>query len=978
MFDDVLGRNSTSTAALLGIGLIHEQQEDFAEASSFLERALIRDPGNMRIGAEAAWCQARNGHLEDGLAKLQQCLEKIKTFKEPSYDLKAEICYRIGRCLWDLNPGKAARKDRTGPYAFFLAAIKANPSLAPAYTILGQYYTIYAKDKRRGRQCLQKAFELSAGEVVAAEQLARAYADDADWDIVDVVAQRVIDSGVVRPAPGSKRKALSWPFAALAVVQINKQEFTQAVRSYQAALRITPSDFHCWVGLGESYLSAGRYNAASKALQHAQSLLSNGSHGDDAWFARYIHSNVHRELGDFEEAIEGYRSVLEVRPSESGVAMALLESLVEDAHHHIEIGAFGKAVDLAKETLTTALDISKLHVPSVNFWRAISDSCMVFAKIQSLAQELPFEAVKNLLAMASHLSSDDLLTELDSLTELPLRGTQGMTRSEALESCLTAGILGQKAAVRASSNESLARSVAWYNLGWTEYHAQQLTRHLENETIRSKFARCAKAAVKCFKHAIELEASNADFWNALGVATTSFNPAVAQHSFVRSLHINERSARTWTNLGALYMLQQDYELAHEAFGRAQSTDPRYVSAWTGEGLIALHFGDAKEARSHFRHALEIGVASDVLVKQQYAAVAFDQMSSTEKGSSHRSEEELVTTIFALQQIGRQTNDALPYQHLLALCDERAGNAEDSCIKLQLLADNVESTYEASEAASALGQFVQLKSDLARSLLADTRYSEAVEHVEPALDLSEDVESDVLSVKAREKLRLSAHLTCGLAHYHQGSMDDSIRMFRAALEESNYNEDVVCLLAQVMWAKGTQKDRDSAKDYLVGCLEKSPRHVNAVTLLGAMSAIEGDQESLDNINGDMQSLFRTARDVEIQQRGDIELLLTASASLSASASAGNETEVLNEIHRSIMLAPDQPFGWSKLAEYTDDTNAAQMALMTTACAAPPEGRVNSEMLSKAFADVGTPATAQKAIAMAPWLVDGWRALNACIE
>lgn len=61
----------------------------------------------------------------------------------------------------------------------------------------------------------------------------------------------------------------------------------------------------------------------------------------------------------------------------------------------------------------------------------------------------------------------------------------------------------------------------------------------------------------------------------------------------------------WTNLGALYTLQDDYALANEAFSRAQSTDPEYALAWVGQGLIAGIFGEPDQAQELFQHAFEI-------------------------------------------------------------------------------------------------------------------------------------------------------------------------------------------------------------------------------------------------------------------------------------------------------------------------------------------------------------------------------------
>src|SRR6202012_4450439 len=114
-----------------------------------------------------------------------------------------------GICIWNLDTSRLARKARDGAYSYFLAALKSNLNFAPAYTSLGIFYADYAKDSKRSRKCFQKAFELSPSEVEAAERLARVFAEKREWELVEVVAQRVVDSGKVRPAPGSKKKGIS-------------------------------------------------------------------------------------------------------------------------------------------------------------------------------------------------------------------------------------------------------------------------------------------------------------------------------------------------------------------------------------------------------------------------------------------------------------------------------------------------------------------------------------------------------------------------------------------------------------------------------------------------------------------------------------------------------------------------------------------------------------------------------------------------
>ena len=967
LFDSILTRKLEHTAALLGVGLINEEQEQYEEASSFLDKALRRAPQNLQIVAEAAWCQFLKGDTKDGIRNLQKCFGSITAEKQQRRDLRAVVSYRIGKSLWDSNTDRKARKDRQGPYANFLDAIKSNPSFAPPYTALGLYYESYGKDNKRSRQCFQKAFELSASEIIAAEHLARDFAAISEWDIVEVVAQRAIDSGAVRPAPGSKRKPVSWPFSAMAIAQMNKLDFPEAVHSFQAALRILPSDYHAWIGLGESYLSSGRYNAASRALEQAESLADK-SMSDEAWFARYMHANVHRELGEYDKAIEYYLDAAKSRPKDYGVYMALLETFIESASQCLQTGYFGQSSSMAKKALSVGIEVSDILANGTSFWKVIGDACSICARIPAYSDQAPLDHVKALIESYTSQRAEDLTSGIDQIT---LESLDPSTEQSAAARCFCAAVMAHKCAINASSSDFHGQSVAWYNLGWVEHHTYLFAAATASEDTPSTFSQCAKASVRCFKRAIELEAANPEFWNALGVVTTRLNPKVAQHSFIRSLHINERSSRTWVNLGALHLEHYDYELAHEAFSRAQSNDPDYVDAWLGEGMIALGFGDAAEALIHFKHAFEIADASDTAAKSRYAASAFDdlakQSSSPKEGLSS-----LINPIFALQQTISQSSGLVPYRHLLALLQERAGDNESAVTHLTDVCSTLEAEYESSESISTLCRFIRSKCDLARNQLALKDFESAAENSSAAIDLSDELGNEGPHAKERLNIRLSAHLSAGLANYYSGDMSSSLQMFRQALDESDGNPDIICLLAKVLWAEGGDEERGAAKEQLLSCLEHHPGNAGAMTALGAMSALDGDETTYEAIVEDLQAL-RTSGDLTSEDREQVELLLTATVT-KTEESGQTESANRDELTRSVMMFPDKPQGWSRLADETSDAQITNMALLTAEQNLAPHGRVSADKLSEAFSRTDCLPDMQRAIMLCPWAADNWIALS----
>ncbi|KAK4612065.1 Superkiller protein 3 [Fulvia fulva] len=957
LFEDIQQRKPKSTPALIGLGIILEETQDYQDAIAFFERALQEDKGNVRVGTELAWCRALSGNYSQAIEELQNALEVIRPDDPRSKDLRAQTIYRLGVCLWETDTSKAARRDRNGAYSQFLAAIRTNVNFAPPYTSLGIYYADYGKDKKRARQCFQKAFELSPAEVVAAERLAKSFADQGDWEIVEVIAQRVVDSGRARPPPGSKKKGISWPFSALGVVQMNKQEYQQAIVSFLAALRISPEDYQSYVGLGESYHNSGRYNSALRTFNYALephdgiSMKVSG----EIWFARYMLANVHRELGEYDEAEAGLRHVLEERPTEFGVLVSLLQTYVEHAGKCLEGGLFGQAVENAKSAIAIAMTIAKDTPNAFNLWKAVGDACSLFSWILSGTSDFPTEDIKALLDTSSDGNTYDILSDVDRIT------LTGIDDDGGLPTSLIATVLAYKRAVHASSHDVHAQAVAWYNLGWAEQRA-----HACSDAKAGK--KYLTTAVRSFKRAIELEAGNYEFWNALGVVTTTLNPKIAQHAFVRSLHLNELNAKVWANLGVLYLLQNDTELAHSAFSRSQSTDPTYAHAWIGEGWIALLLGDTNEALNHFTHALEISDSTSVIAKRQYSVSSFDYLLTSPTASNDLTK--LIQPIFALEQLRTQVPQDLPYQHLAALLLERVGDHIAAIEALTELVEAAEAEFEATESQAAEARYAMAKSDLARNQLAAGLFADAVENADTALDLTSGADNSGLNAEARRRLRLSAQLTSALAQYNLGQLNDSITMFKAALKESQTNPDVVSSLVKVLWAYG---EKQVASDSAFESFEKNPDHVGAVTLLGAIAALNDNHETAAAVRDDLL-LLRTKDTISGHDLDGIENLLSAMAAITTGS--GDEG-ALEEARAAIMLKPDHPQAWSELAELSGEVYAAEMALKTASQAVPPLGDMEVRELARAFAGVGTAGDAQRAIFLAPWESCGWNAMSEVI-
>jgi superkiller protein 3 len=82
------------------------------------------------------------------------------------------------------------------------------------------------RDPTRASKCFQKAFELDAREGDAARRLADGFADEREWDLVEVVARRTIegegglDAGLKSEGAGRFLPNNAWAWKAVGVVEL--------------------------------------------------------------------------------------------------------------------------------------------------------------------------------------------------------------------------------------------------------------------------------------------------------------------------------------------------------------------------------------------------------------------------------------------------------------------------------------------------------------------------------------------------------------------------------------------------------------------------------------------------------------------------------------------------------------------------------------------------------------------------------------
>lgn len=425
-------------------------------------------------------------------------------------------------------------------------------------------------------------------------------------------------------------------------------------------------------------------------------------------------------------------------------------------------------------------------------------------------------------------------------------------------------------------------------------------------------------------------------------------------------------------------MENDLKLANEAFTRAQSNDPDYAHAWLGQGFVALLYGDAREARGFFTHAMDISESSSLMSRQLYSVSMFDHILTAPTNLPVTS---LIQPLFALGQLRGLKPQDLAYGHLSTLFQERTHDSTPAVSTLESICATAESEYQETELPQALKRFALAKTDLARSYLSTGEFQKAIDAGALGLELSSDESDNELTPEERRKARLSAHLTVGLAHHYNGDFAEATACFEAALEESDDNPDAVCILAQVLWATGTEESKERARDVLFEVIEKTPNHVQSVLLLGAIALLDKDDESLEAVVAELQGLRVSDQGVTATERSHVGEVLRA---IVAGAENSKEEDVLGQAQTDVMLHPYLPHGWSGLAgaageEVEEEAQAAaEMALMVARKGVPPRGDLTAEELARAYAGTGRAADAQTAIVVAPWAVEGWITLGDAVR
>ncbi|KAJ8294040.1 Superkiller protein 3 [Rhodotorula toruloides] len=784
---------------LFAKAIVLQTSDKQAAALKVWDEIIALPPGSLdadtfvKAKCERAWSTHLAGSSEDALPQLEDVVasfEERKTRRDKEREEKekyrskrglekpegveegeqeeereerATAWWRLGECLWKL--GDSTPNETQQAYDAYISALRASPSFAPAFPSLGIYYRLLASPDW--------------------ERLSN------EWSLVEVIAGRVIDGNKGCAGMGGKAAArLAWAWKAIGSSELNSKKYPQAITAFQSALRGAPDDVSTWIKLGVAYRHSGKHVAALKVFVKAFAL------DPLSCFAKYSIADVHREIGLLDPAIKTFKEILVDRPDELGVRVVLAETALAKGLGKQKQGYMVRAEESLLEALEDSLAVIEGGSASRVAWKVTAEALVGLSRLSDSASPDSLSAA--LARVLAYLSEQGVDGKMAGLTAITVADVRAAVDTKPAITAAALAILSFKMRVLLETQNEAAIGSAWFDLGIT---ISTFRPHLSALPTSSTTAeQVLQQSIRCLRYALHKELLNASFWNALGVLSFDLLPCLAQHSFIRSIKHNSRSAVPWTNLGLFYLVHGDEDLANQAFLKAQVLDPEWAAAWVGQATLADMAGHAVEASVLLEHAVSLGgdaPEADIA----FASRAFEKYRSSVPSSSlavadpspippPSAIEVLSAPLFSLSRYLSHHPSDHTALHLNALVLEQVGDL----------------------ASASEGQYVIAQTNLGRARLAAQQYNGALEAFEAALSLLNLEDSAARGGLTKEQtvlLYTECKLGSSVAHVALGDSSAAKEALETAIDDVETYRVGACdshlavALGRVHWAEGEE-------------------------------------------------------------------------------------------------------------------------------------------------------------------------------
>ncbi|KAJ2500968.1 Superkiller protein 3 [Coemansia sp. RSA 1972] len=883
LFRLCLETDAKCTAAALGLGLATCALGNNDEGCQILQQLVDSDPTNHRAWGGLANAQLAANNTDDAIHAYKQAIAVDPVCAEHHAGL-ADAYWRLGG-EW--------QSDKQYAYASWLAAARVDATLPKVFSGLGQWYQQYGNDPERAKRCFAKAMSLDCTNSVAGPLLADIYAREGLDDECEHLLLSATDALFSQP----------WAWQRLGFLYLRQHTNDRAVHAFQNALSADRSNRVCWEGLCEAYLAIGRIHTAVKVARKVKELdVCVSAHwlcAQTTMQARMLDT----ALGHFDDAIECAEDGVWTRVLRVGRA----ECLTVCAEKWYHDGLFGRAAEACSNALSAMLDVEPR---SFLEWGIVLVSCVWMARAHSQFTKHP-ELFQKSTVEALMGCAQSQIVECGPMPGY-LKHVVEKARCEG-ECDARVRLVLELAAVAAQLRVVLAESTVLAASAWTDLGSVYYTYSTETSSppllFQSQSAypstKLLDAAADCATAAMQLDPT-ARASNLQGtIAALSKNSALSQHAFIVATRRAVLSGMPWANLGCLYLLHGDIELANKAFARAQMTEPDFYGGWMGQALVA-ECVDATECVDLYEACLvHEGVATDV-ADFGYAYHVWQSLARLdgERALSHTEQNRLLLAVYAARRYVSRSDDANGAGHyLLGMLLEHNGEYESAA-----------SAYEQALNMPCVDEHKwTMWSALGRAQCSSDQYAESVASYAKAAEIMDPEDSDQLT----QGQTFGFLLGHSLALFFANQLEDSLHMFEEAEKHATSVSEklaVAELLSQVLWALGTDEHKQMARQHLIDALQLHS-NVSSLCVLFAMGLLS-DTEVAD------------AAYAELQGQNDIDHRVSRLESY-VCALRGDVTGGCRALARCVYKSPNDARAWLLMADFDAlcgrESTAAQAAL-----------------------------------------------------
>lgn len=822
LFEKILGDDPENARAKMGKGLIYMERYDWQKANSLLSEVVAQFPHDMEVLSELGWNEAQLGDLDNAITKFTSVLSRIEGTDLRSCEFRCLNSWRLAKVYLMKQEREMPEDQRYVKIAFsqLILSIKVLDTYAPSYSALGDIYCTYYFDNMRAFKCYYKAFELDAGDIVAAKYMTSYYAEMSNWKAASLVAERLVKSEKAK----SKLKEVNWASKVVGIYYLENQQEADSIEWFQSSLRVNPEDIESWVGLGQAYYACGRIEASIKVFDRALELDS------QHLYCLNLKAQSLSFMGNFSDSVDILDRITKAAPKEELFQVSLSAVLVSYAMDLYSQGLLTKAISTAGRCISVLTHmISELSCHGHSFWVSLSEALGLFTLVRSKIDDLPIE---DLITIFDSVSLDKRELVWDDLDNVSIENLLSNEKESNISITCKFLILSSKYAISTANFDELTRTVRsslWYNVGSAELRAFHVLKDVQYQ----------RAAIACFKKAIQYQSNMCEAWVGLGIATMDVSYKVSQHCFIKASTLAPKDINIWFNLSMLGLKNEDLEFTKEVLARSQSIAPQDSSPWLGIALVYERDGDLLESYQKFGHAFVLSNGRSKAAQLFYAkSVLQRRIGNASDERDLELVEELTAAAYGLDEYFKKVPDD-PFALQCALIILERLHVYRSAHKVaSRLVQYLESRFEYSQETSELFNFAVIKAQLARIQLGLGNYESAIEDA----SLSQSILVHSLPDKTASSCT-SNHIVLGLAHFFSNDFDQTLVHLEELLKRSKSMRPLVILAAKVLYTVGSEDAKEIAFQELMEYISVNGADLYISLTIAAISIIDDRKEEM---------------------------------------------------------------------------------------------------------------------------------------